>query len=132
MTTLAHKRRTLFKRQNGICYYCKCEMTQEGNLGKNSKRVTLEHLQPRSKGGSDRMENLVAACAGCNNKRGNGEVRNSIVADAHKTKSIIIYPFSIIPHLHTQGFKTKQLRKDNKSFRKYMRSIENYTWRAYT
>lgn len=34
-------------------------------------RATVDHLTPSSRGGSNRKENLVASCSGCNNKRGN-------------------------------------------------------------
>lgn len=33
--------------------------------------LTLEHIKPKSLGGSDKIENLALACACCNQKRGN-------------------------------------------------------------
>lgn len=36
-----------------------------------STRLQVEHLIPKSRGGSDRISNLVLACEGCNRKKGN-------------------------------------------------------------
>jgi 5-methylcytosine-specific restriction endonuclease McrA len=32
--------------------------------------LTVDHIIPRARGGSDSWENLVAACVGCNNRKG--------------------------------------------------------------
>ena len=54
--------------QNWKCCYCGEEM----NLSAHSKkRVTLEHVLPRSMGGKDEYDNCAAACYRCNNRREN-------------------------------------------------------------
>lgn len=35
------------------------------------KELTLDHLKPKSRGGSNSLENLRLACFPCNNSRGN-------------------------------------------------------------
>jgi 5-methylcytosine-specific restriction endonuclease McrA len=45
------------------CWHCKCHFS--------AKDLTLDHLIPKSKGGSNRLENLWLACFPCNNSRGN-------------------------------------------------------------
>jgi len=35
------------------------------------EKLTLDHLKPKSKGGSNSLENLRLACFNCNNSRGN-------------------------------------------------------------
>ncbi len=35
--------------------------------------LTIDHIQPQSKGGTDRLDNLRLAHERCNRKRGNGE-----------------------------------------------------------
>ena len=48
----------LFKKHNGRCVYC-------GN-----KAEEIEHLTPKSKGGTDSVHNLVIACRKCNELKG--------------------------------------------------------------
>ena len=50
----------IFRRDNHTCQYC----------GKNGDLLTLDHVIPRSLGGSHTWENLVAACRRCNHKKG--------------------------------------------------------------
>ena len=77
----------LFYKQKGLCYWCKRSMDLGGT---GPKAATREHLIPQSRGGKNvmkvgsgpkrkRVNNVVAACHECNNKRGN--------MDAHTFKS---------------------------------------------
>lgn len=50
--------RTLFRRDDHRCLYC-------GNKFQRSD-LTRDHVQPASRGGRDRWENVVAACKRCN------------------------------------------------------------------
>ena len=36
----------------------------------NRRRATADHIIPKSFGGTNRQENIVYACRGCNNRRG--------------------------------------------------------------
>jgi 5-methylcytosine-specific restriction endonuclease McrA len=56
----APSRREVFRRDSHICQYCG-----------NPKRLTLDHVMPRSRGGRDTWDNLVAACESCNTRKGN-------------------------------------------------------------
>jgi 5-methylcytosine-specific restriction endonuclease McrA len=56
----APSRREVLRRDGHTCQYC----------GSN-KRLTLDHVMPRSRGGRDTWENLVAACESCNTRKGN-------------------------------------------------------------
>ncbi len=53
-------RRALFARDGWRCVYC-------GEGG----RLTLDHVVPRSRGGSSAWENVVTSCAPCNLRKGN-------------------------------------------------------------
>lgn len=53
-------RRNVLRRDDHTCQYC-------GSMDK----LTLDHVMPRSRGGRDAWENLVAACTPCNNRKGN-------------------------------------------------------------
>lgn len=52
-------RRGVLRRDRYQCGYC----------GRTA--TTVDHVQPRSRGGRDVWENLVACCARCNNLKGN-------------------------------------------------------------
>ena len=45
------------------CYWCRQDFPFE--------QLTLDHLRPSSKGGSNNLENLRLACCKCNRSRGN-------------------------------------------------------------
>lgn len=47
------------------CAYCGCETRPVGEW-----RLTMDHIVPVSRGGSDAIENLCVACAGCNSDKG--------------------------------------------------------------
>jgi 5-methylcytosine-specific restriction endonuclease McrA len=51
-------RRGVLRRDGHRCAYCQ----RSAN--------TIDHVQPKSRGGSDSWENLVACCLRCNNKKG--------------------------------------------------------------
>ena len=54
-------RKNLLERDNYICQYC----------GVKKVPLTIDHIIPKSHGGKDSWDNLVAACKPCNQKKGN-------------------------------------------------------------
>jgi len=54
-------RKNVLKRDNHRCQYC----------GRTSVPLTLDHVLPKHRGGSDTWNNLVAACHPCNVRKGN-------------------------------------------------------------
>lgn len=53
-------RRNVLRRDGHRCQYCGA-----------TDRLTIDHVLPRSRGGPDAWENLVAACVPCNHRKGN-------------------------------------------------------------
>jgi 5-methylcytosine-specific restriction endonuclease McrA len=53
-------RRAVFARDDWTCQYC----------GSRSN-LTVDHVVPRSKGGTSNWDNIVASCAPCNRRKGN-------------------------------------------------------------
>lgn len=54
-------RRNILERDRHTCQYCRYR----------GEQLTLDHVIPRSRGGGDTWENMVAACVRCNVKKGN-------------------------------------------------------------
>lgn len=57
--------KNLFLRDNHTCQYCATEFAPQ--------HLTKDHVKPRFHGGKTNWENIVAACAPCNQKRGHNE-----------------------------------------------------------
>lgn len=57
------RRRKVFHKSDGKCHYCQISLDLHGDWH-------IEHQMPRSRGGSDRLENMVASCIPCNIKKG--------------------------------------------------------------
>lgn len=53
-------RENVFRRDQYSCVYC-------GDRNRNN--LTIDHVFPRSKGGTDTWENVVTACRRCNNEK---------------------------------------------------------------
>ena len=79
------KKTQLIGIHGSYCWHCKCRFHAED--------LTLDHLVPKSKGGSNALGNLWLACFPCNNSRGNnfypparsfGHLRQSSVNVARK------------------------------------------------
>ncbi len=54
--------RLLFRRDGYRCLYCGIQFDHDG--------LTRDHVVPRTQGGIDRWENVVAACKRCNHSKG--------------------------------------------------------------
>lgn len=63
--TVPLSRRALFARDNNECQYCGVKGGVIQNDG-TKLALEVEHVKPRSKGGRNVWENVVAACRSCN------------------------------------------------------------------
>ena len=67
------KRLAIYLRDSLTCVYC-------GTTLADGVVLTLDHLIPRSKGGTNRCTNLVTSCTTCNFSRGNKSLRQFIIS----------------------------------------------------
>ncbi|HEA21469.1 MAG TPA: HNH endonuclease [Pricia antarctica] len=91
----------IFKRDNFTCRYC----------GKNPPNIILEidHLIPKSKGGSDDINNLLTSCFDCN--RGKKDI-----------------PLDVLPASVSNTIKTlKEQKKQTRIYYKYVEDMHNET-----
>lgn len=54
-------RRHIFQRDGHLCQYC----------GAGPEALSIDHVVPRSRGGSDSWDNVTTACLPCNVRKGN-------------------------------------------------------------
>jgi 5-methylcytosine-specific restriction endonuclease McrA len=67
--------RQVFERDNGFCQYCGEDLLSNFN---HYWSATVDHIQHRSEGGPDTLENLVLACTPCNGMLSKSQHRSSV------------------------------------------------------
>ncbi|MGW2701033.1 RNA-guided endonuclease IscB [Streptomyces sp. NPDC001340] len=65
-------REYLLAKWGRACAYC----------GKQGVPLNIDHIQPRSRGGSDRVSNLAIACISCNQSKGNQPIEDFLKGKA--------------------------------------------------
>lgn len=67
------KRKALFEKQNGKCFFCErsCRLVDYDSKSRpRGLDATLDHIISMARGGRDSPRNLVMACAHCNREKG--------------------------------------------------------------
>ena len=72
-------REFLLEKWNRTCAYCGVKHTP----------LEIEHINPRSKGGSNRVSNLCLACNPCNQKKGNQDIKDFLKGKPDLLKRIL-------------------------------------------
>lgn len=72
-------RQYLLEKWGRDCVYC----------GKPNLPLQVEHIVPKSKGGSDRVSNLTLSCEKCNQKKGTKDLKDFLQKDQKKLKEIL-------------------------------------------
>ncbi len=60
------ERMKIFKKTNGHCAYCGCEITY--------KEMQIDHVEPIYNGGKDAESNMLPACRSCNHYKGSSSL----------------------------------------------------------
>jgi len=72
-------REYLLEKWGRKCFYC--EATEVP--------LQIDHIMPRSKGGTDRVSNLTLACAACNQKKGNTDAKTFLAEQPSRYKALM-------------------------------------------
>jgi 5-methylcytosine-specific restriction endonuclease McrA len=102
--TRALSRKNILLRDRNTCQYCGVVLS--------SGDLTLDHVQPRSRGGLSTWENLVACCHTCNRRKGNrllSEIQDMTLMREPR-------PFS----LHTSRHIMRMIGHSDQKWRKYL------------
>lgn len=67
------RRKVLYENQGSICHYCLYQTPYN--------KWSIDHILPRSKGGTDRIQNLVGACKTCNGQKGSQSIEDFMKSD---------------------------------------------------
>jgi len=76
MTRRKQELRQIYDRTCGYCHICHKKLAFK-NYGRHGERAAweIEHSNPRAKGGTNRWNNLYAACIRCNRSKGANSTR---------------------------------------------------------
>lgn len=99
----AISRKNILVRDQYTCQYCNNQF--------GAGELTLDHVVPRSRGGANTWENLVACCLNCNNRKGDRLPQEAAMRLRRQPK-----PFS----LHTSRSLMRQLGNHQEDWRKYL------------
>jgi 5-methylcytosine-specific restriction endonuclease McrA len=67
------KREDVFRRDGCRCVYCGDEFPVE--------ELTVDHVQPKARGGDNSAGNVVTACRGCNTRKGHRRLSDFLLAE---------------------------------------------------
>jgi len=72
-------REYLLEKWNRQCAYC----------GVKDVPLEIEHIQPKSQGGSDRISNLCLACHKCNQRKGNRDIKDFLKGESDVLNRVV-------------------------------------------
>ncbi|MGH9508682.1 MAG: HNH endonuclease [Terriglobales bacterium] len=101
--TRALSRKNILLRDRNACQYCGAVL--------HSSDLTLDHVEPRSRGGLSSWENLVACCHPCNRRKG-----NQLPAEAGM--KLLREPRAF--NLHTSRHIMRLIGRSDEKWRKYL------------
>ncbi len=88
-TRITATRKNVFKRDNWTCQYCDYK-------SKDPKKLTVDHVHPKCKGGGYQWTNLVTACPSCNRKKANLSLKESGMTLKNKPTTPDVYAIELV------------------------------------
>lgn len=85
------KRNGIFERDDYRCVYCGERFPAE--------ELTLDHVEPRVRGGDRSEGNLVSACRACNTLKGHRRVSRFLYEETHARESFFRYAVHVWPRI---------------------------------
>lgn len=85
------KRDRVFERDDFRCVYC-------GNRGA-AEDLSVDHVEPRVRGGDQSDGNLVTACRGCNVRKGHRRLSDFLRDDPDARENFLRYAVHLWPRL---------------------------------
>lgn len=85
------KRDRVFERDDFRCVYCGKRFAAE--------ELSVDHVEPRVRGGDQSTGNLVTACRGCNNLKGHRRVSDFLREDEVARENFLRYAVHLWPRI---------------------------------
>jgi 5-methylcytosine-specific restriction endonuclease McrA len=85
------KRQRIFERDDHRCVYCGEQFA--------AAELTIDHVQPRVKGGDRSDGNLVTACEGCNTLKGHRRLSEFLRAEEAARMNFFLYAVHVWPRI---------------------------------
>jgi 5-methylcytosine-specific restriction endonuclease McrA len=85
------KRRRIFERDAYRCVYCGEQFPME--------ELTIDHVEPRVRGGDRSDGNLVTACKACNTLKGHRRLSDFLLSDGVARENFFRYAVHVWPRL---------------------------------
>lgn len=78
------RRRQIFARDGFRCHWCKTLLrrVRKGTVRLDADHATIDHVIPRSRGGDNSANNVVACCHACNQRRSKGSGSAGLLTEA--------------------------------------------------
>lgn len=87
------RREWVFRRDGSRCVYCGCTFSPE--------QLTLDHVEPRRKGGDHSGGNLVTCCVSCNRAKGGTPAWAFLAEEPLLRENFLRYAVHVWPRLRT-------------------------------
>lgn len=103
---ILYNRKKLFNQQLGRCLWCgkRCFLPHHNQLkADENSMATIEHLVPKSQGGTIALYNTAISCFECNNKRSDN-------AQSVKPHAVV---FSLLPKSKREYIYTNVFKKES-------------------
>lgn len=112
---MKRKQQAVWDKTNGHCWYCGKQLVIGSPSDPESKRIiaqwfVMDHVVPKTHGGSDHIHNLVPACWICNSTKGHKTFEQYRLYLSMRQVGMPYFTVEQIAWLQKQGFKVREVR----------------------
>ena len=97
------RRGEIFERDAYRCVYCGEEFAAE--------ELTIDHVQPRVRGGDSSPGNVVSACGGCNTAKGHRKLADFLLAEPTARRNFLALARFVYPR-HLRALQEEMRKRE--------------------
>ncbi len=99
-------REEIFRRDEYRCVYCAAPF--------DSSALTIDHVQPRVRGGDNSPGNVVTACGGCNTAKGHRKLAEFLLAEPVARASFFALATFVYPR-HLRAVREEMEKREDRA-----------------